>query len=144
MDQRVNFITLGVADLARSQAFYEKLGWRASSYGAGAGVAFFALAGGLVLALYPREELAKDAGVDDSAPPGFSGVSLSYNTRSVEEAHALIAEVERIGARVLKPVAPVFWGGHVGYFADPDGHLWEVAYNPKAQIAADGTVTIPG
>src|SRR5436190_18587742 len=143
MDQRVSFITLGVADLACSQAFYERLGWKASSYGAGAGVAFFALAGGLVLALYPREELARDAGIENAGPPTSSGVSLSYNTRSIEEAEQLMAEAERVGAKVLKAVAPVFWGGHVGYFADPDGHLWEVAYNPKAEIAADGTISIP-
>jgi catechol 2,3-dioxygenase-like lactoylglutathione lyase family enzyme len=143
MDQRVSFITLGVAELARSLAFYEALGWRPSKYGDGAGVAFFALAGGMVLALYPRAELARDAGIEDSAGPSFGGVSLSYNTRSIEEAEQVLAEAGRAGGRILKAVEPVFWGGHVGYFADPDGHLWEVAYNPHASIAADGTVSLP-
>ena len=82
MDQRVSFITLGVADLARSRAFYEALGWKPSKYGAGEGVTFFAIAGGLVLALYPRADLARDARIADSGAPAFSGVSLSYNTRS--------------------------------------------------------------
>jgi hypothetical protein len=143
MDQRVSFITLGVADLARAQAFYEALGWRASKYGAGEGVTFFAIAGGLVLALYSRADLARDAGLAEPGPPGFSGVSLSYNTRTREEVDAVLAEAARLGGRVLKPAATVFWGGYVGYFADPDGHLWEAAFNPKAVVADDGTVRIP-
>lgn len=143
MDQRVSFITLGVADLARSQAFYEALGWRPAKYGAGEGVVFFGMAGGLVLALYPRADLVRDAQVDDSRGPGFGGVSLSYNTASREEADAVLAEVVRLGGRLTKPAGSASWGGHVGYFTDPDGHLWEVVYNPKAEIQPDGTVRIP-
>jgi predicted lactoylglutathione lyase len=143
MDQRVSFITLGVADLARSQAFYEGLGWRPSKYGAGEGVTFFALAGGLVLALYPRADLARDAGLASDGPPDFSGVSLSYNTRSKDEVDAVMAEAERLGGRITRPAQTISWGGYVGYFTDPDGHLWEAVYNPKAVVQADGTVQIP-
>jgi len=143
MDQRVSFITLGVADLARAQAFYEALGWRPSKYGAGEGVTFFAIAGGLVLALYPRADLARDAGIADTGAPAFSGVSLSYNTHSRDEVDQLMAEAARIGGRITAPAKTVFWGGYVGYFTDPDGHLWEACWNPKAVVGDDGTVTIP-
>lgn len=142
MDQRVSFITLGVEDLDRAKRFYEGLGWSASSYGEGLGVAFFQI-GGLVFALYPRRELARDVGVDDDKWGGFGAMSLSYNTRSREEVDAVMAEAAAVGAKVLRPAQDIFWGGYVGYFADPDGHLWEVVFNPKADIGPDGAVTIP-
>jgi uncharacterized protein len=143
MEQRVSFITLGVGDLDRSRDFYRALGWTASKYAEGAGVVFFEIGPGLVLALYPREELARDAGLADAGPIAFSGVSLSFNTHTREEADAIMAEAERAGGRVLKPAAEIFWGGYVGYFADPDGHLWEVAHNPKAEIGPDGAIKLP-
>jgi uncharacterized protein len=143
MEQRVSFITLGVSDLERARAFYEALGWTPAKYGEGAGVVFFEIGPGLVLALYPREELARDAGLADVEPAAFSGVSLSYNTHTREEADAIMAEAERAGGRVLKPAAEIFWGGYVGYFADPEGHLWEVAHNPKAVIGPRGEVKLP-
>lgn len=143
MEQRVSFITLGVTDLDRARAFYQALGWTPAKYGEGAGVVFFEIGPGLVLALYPRAELARDANLPDAGPGAFSGVSLSYNTRSREEADAIMAQAQRAGARVLTPAAEVFWGGYVGYFADREGHLWEVAYNPKADIGPRGEIRLP-
>ena len=144
MDQRVSFITLGVEDLERAHAFYSALGWKASTYAEGKGVAFFELVGGLVLALYPRGELARDAGLTDAGRAEYSGFSLSYNVRSREECDALVSQAERAGGKVLRAPYTVFWGGYVGYFADTEGHLWEVAYNPEAHLDADGRVTLPG
>lgn len=141
MEQRLSFITLGVADLARAQAFYEVLGWKHSPYGEGKGIVFFQ-AGGMVIGLFPREELAADAGVPAEGG-GFSGITLSYNTRSEAEADAILTDVEAAGGKIIKPAHRVFWGGYSGYFADPDGHLWEVCFNPQVTVAADGTVRLP-
>jgi predicted lactoylglutathione lyase len=140
MEQRVSLITLGVADLERSRKFYERLGWRRSMASA-EGVVFFQ-AGGMALALFPRDELAKDANV---APDGhgFSGMSLAYNARDREEVDSVLAEAEAAGAKVLKHAQNAFWGGYSGYFSDLDGFLWEVAWNPSFQITEDGSVIIP-
>jgi uncharacterized protein len=140
MDQRLSIVTLGVAELERSRQFYERLGWRRSLAKA-EGVVFFQ-AGGIALALYPREELAKDASVRADGH-GFNGIALAYNTRSPEEVDAVLAEAERAGAKLVKPAQQAFWGGYSGYFSDPDGFLWEVAWNPSFAIAADGTLRIP-
>ncbi len=85
--------------------------------------------GGIVFALYPREKLAEDATVNPSGS-GFSGIALAYNTKSQEAVDEVLQAVERIGGKIVKPAQKVFWGGYSGYFADPDGHLWEVAWNP--------------
>jgi hypothetical protein len=140
MEQRVSIITLGVADLARSREFYERLGWRRSMAKA-EGIVFFQ-ACGLAVALYPRHELARDANVAADGH-GFCGMSLAYNARSREEVDSVLAEAQAAGARVLKPAQEAFWGGYSGYFADPDGFLWEVAWNPFFPIAADGAIQIP-
>ena len=140
MEQRVSIITLGVADLERSRAFYEKLGWR-QSMGKSDGIIFFQ-AGGMAFALYPREELAKDVNVSGEGG-GFAGIALAYNARSREDVDAVMAEVEAAGAKLLKPAQEAFWGGYSGYFADPDGFLWEVAWNPFFPIAKDGAIQIP-
>jgi uncharacterized protein len=140
MEQRVSLITLGVADLERSRAFYEGLGWRRSMKGA-EGVVFFQT-GGMALALYPREELAKDAGVNAEGQ-GFCGMTLAYNARTREDVNAVLAEAVRAGGRVVKAAQEAFWGGYSGYFADPDEFLWEVAWNPAFTIAADGSVQLP-
>ncbi len=140
MDQRVSIVTLGVANLNRSREFYERLGWRRSMAKA-EGIVFFQ-AGGMAIALFPREELAKDANI---APEGrgFSGIALAYNARSREEVDSVLAEAEAAGAKLLKPAQEAFWGGYSGYFSDPDGFLWEVAWNPFFPIAQDGSIRIP-
>lgn len=140
MEQRVSVITLGVADLKRNSEFYERLGWR-RSFAKSEGIIFFQ-AGGMVLALYPRHELAKDANV---APEGhgFNGISLAYNTRNRAEVDSVLKEAAAAGATVLKPAQEAFWGGYSGYFSDPDGFLWEVAWNPFFLIAEDGSIRIP-
>jgi predicted lactoylglutathione lyase len=140
MEQRVSLITLGVADLNRSREFYERLGWRRSMAKA-EGIVFFQL-GGMALALYPRDKLAEDASVA-SEGHGFSGMTLAYNTRTREEVDSVLLQAVAAGAEILKPAKEAFWGGYSGYFADPDGFLWEVAWNPSFQIAEDGSVRIP-
>jgi uncharacterized protein len=140
MEQRVSLITLGVADLQRSREFYERLGWR-RSMGETEGVVFFQ-AGGMALALYSRTELAKDAKISPEGS-GFSGIALAYNTRSREEVDSALAEAQAAGARILKPAEEAFWGGYSGYFADPDGFPWEVAWNPSFAILEDGSIRLP-
>jgi uncharacterized protein len=140
MEQRVSLITLGVSNLNRSREFYERLGWRHSMTKA-EGIVFFQ-AGGMALALYPRVELAKDANV---APEGngFNGVTLAYNTRNRSEVDSVLEEAQAAGAKVVKPAEEAFWGGYSGYFSDPDGFLWEVAWNPEFAIAEDGSIRFP-
>jgi uncharacterized protein len=141
MDQRLTVVTLGVADLARSRRFYEEgLGFRVSS-GSNEHVVFID-AGGVVLGLYPRGALAEDAHLDPTGS-GFCGVALAQNVRSKAEVDAALAAAEKAGAKLLKPAQEVFWGGYSGYFADPDGYPWEVAYNPHWTLDAEGRVVLP-
>ena len=140
MEQRISLVTLGVGDLDRSRAFYEKLGWT-GSLRAAEGVAFFQC-GGMALALWPRADLAADAGVEISRPT-FHAVALAQNLRSREEVDAAMAEAGRAGARIVKAAGETFYGGYAGYFADPDGFLWEIAWNPGFAMAEDGSITIP-
>lgn len=140
MTPRINLVTLGVADVQASTAFYERLGLRRSAQSQPS-VAFFQL-GAVVLGLFGRADLAADAGVADT-PPGFSGVTLAHNVGSPEEVRAVIAEAVAAGARLVKEPEAVFWGGFSGYFADPDGHLWEVAHNPFWPIDETGAVHLP-
>ena len=105
------------------------------------GIVFFQ-AGGMALALYPRHELAKDANVTPQGD-GFRGVSLAYNTRTRSEVDSALKEAEAAGAKIIKPAQEAFWGGYSGYFSDPDGFLWEVAWNPSFPIAEDGSIRIP-
>lgn len=139
MEPRISLITLGVEDLSRSRAFYEKIGWVASPQ-SNDDVVFFQ-AGGSIFGLYGRAALADDAQVDNT-PAGFRGVSLAYNARERAEVDAVLKEAVEAGADLIKPAEEVFWGGYSGYFADPDGHLWEVAHNPFWSIADDGTITL--
>ena len=140
MEQRLSLVTLGVADLARAQAFYEQgLGWVRADV-PGEGIAFYQV-GSLALALYPWDALAEDA----QQPPargGFSGITLAHNCRSTAEVDAVLARAVAAGAKLVKPAQTVFWGGYSGYFADPDGHLWEVAFNPFFPLAADGALAL--
>lgn len=141
VDPRISIVTLGVTDMARSRAFYETLGWTASDM-SNENVTFFQ-AGCMIFGLYGHGPLAEDATVRDEGVPKFRGVSLAYNGRDKAEVDAVLAEVEAAGAEIVKQAEEVFWGGYSGYFADPDGHLWEVAYNPGFPIAADGSISLP-
>ena len=140
MEQRVSIITLGVANLQRSREFYERLGWQRSMLQA-EDIVFFQT-GGMALALYPRDELAKDANMP-SEVGGFSGMTLAYNGRDREEVDAVLAQAQAAGAKLVKPAQEAFWGGYSGYFSDPDGFLWEVAWNPFFRITEDGSIRIP-
>ncbi len=140
MEPRISLITLGVVDLQRSREFYERLGWKRAKKPA-EGVVFFQ-AGGMILSLYPLADLAADAVVAPDRS-GFRGIALAYNTRSRAEVDAVLAEAEAAGATILKPARDAFWGGYSGYFADPDGVAWEVAWNPDFAIAADGSIHLP-
>ncbi len=140
MEQRVSIITLGVSDLTRSREFYERLGWR-RSMAKSEGIVFFQ-AGGMALALYPRDELAKDASVEAEGE-GFRGFTLAYNVRSREEVDSILAAAQRSGGEIRKPAQDAFWGGYSGYFSDPDGFLWEVAWNPFFSIETNGAIRIP-
>lgn len=140
MEQRISLITLGVADLDRSRAFYEGLGWRRSVKDA-EGVCFFQV-GGLVLSLWPRASVAEDANLTDDGGK-FAGIALAYNCRSKADVDAVLAEAVAAGARLLKPATDTFWGGYSGHFADPDGYAWEVAWNPGFTLNDDGSITLP-
>jgi catechol 2,3-dioxygenase-like lactoylglutathione lyase family enzyme len=133
MDQRVSLITLGVEDLARSRAFYEGLGWRVAS--TEPGIAVFNLHGA-ALGLYPRADLARDMGAEPAK--SLSAVTLDCNVREKSEIAPIVAAAEKAGARILKPPHDVFWGGHIAYFADPDGIVWEIAWNPHAPLDETG------
>jgi Lactoylglutathione lyase and related lyases len=138
MEARLSIITLGVKDLAVSRSFYEKgLGWPLAS-GSEEGIAFFQL-GGLRLALYPHDLLAEDADVSPEGC-GFRGFTLAQNVRSKEEVTVVLAAAEKAGAKIVKPARDVFWGGHSGYFSDPDGYLWEVAWNPFLELNERGEI----
>lgn len=140
MEQRVSIVTLGVLDLERSRRFYELLGWRQSK--ASAPDIIFFQAGGIALALYPRTELAKDAHLPAEGG-GFGGMTLAYNTRARDDVDSVMAQAAAAGGKILKPAEQVFWGGYSGYFADPDGFVWEVAWNPSFSIADDGSILLP-
>lgn len=141
MRPKLNLVTLGVKDFERALKFYQDgLGWQPSSDSQG-GVAFFPL-GGVVLALYPRDKLAEDARVSPEGS-GFAGLTLAYNAKSQAEVDEVLQTVERLGATIVKPAEMVFWGGYSGYFADPDGHLWEVAWNPFWEFDETDNLVLP-
>lgn len=135
MEQRLSLITLGVTDLTASRRFYEALGWTPGF--SNEEVVFFQL-GGMVLALWSRDELLKDARLPAPGAPG--AVALAYNTRTRADVDRTLLEAQEAGARILKPGTDTPWGGYSGYFADPDGHPWEVAHNPAWTIQPDGSV----
>jgi uncharacterized protein len=138
MEQRISLVTLGVSDLERARRFYEALGWTTDAE-QGADIAFFQ-AGGMIVALWGRAELAEDSGVDDAG--GFGGITLAYNVRSPEEVDTTLAEAERAGAAIARAGAPTFWGGYSGVFHDPDSHPWEVAHNPFWTLRDDGSISM--
>ena len=139
MQQKIHFITLGVADLARSRAFYKALGWQESSASQEA-IAFYQ-AGSLAFALFQREALAEDANVPPTGS-GFAGFTLAHNVESEAAVLALLDEAVAAGATLVRPADKVFWGGFRGYFADPDGFLWEACYNPFVTLGADGSLRL--
>ena len=142
MEQRISMITLGVADLKRAQAFYEDVvGWKAAP--GPPEIAFFDL-GGFVFSLYPHDDMAKDMNVPavDSGDFAYQGFALAHNARSKEEVDSIFSRLIGHGATILKEPEEVFWGGYSGYFSDPDGHSWEVAYNPHWTIGKDGHVSM--
>ena len=135
MEQRVSLITLAVADPERAVAFNEALGWRRVP--ASDGVDAFDLIG-QTLGLYSRAGLAAELGIEESEIGGFSGVTLAHNVREKDEVAPLLQAAASAGGTVLVPAQDVFWGGHHGYFADPDGHVWEVAHNPFSTLGPNG------
>ncbi len=141
MTPRINIVTLGVADIQRARGFYERLGLKASS-ASNEQVAFFD-ANGVVLALFGHDALADDAHVEVSPPKPFRGMTLAWNAESEAEADAIVDHAVSCGATLVKKPVKVFWGGYSGYFADPDGHLWEVACNPYFPISPEGRVQLP-
>ncbi len=142
MEQRLSIVSLGVEDLAASRRFYEQgLGWKVSST-SNESIVFMDM-GGVVLGLYGRDALADDANLAHSKPGGFGGFALAHNARSREDVDKVLAHAAKAGAKILKPAEDVFWGGYSGYFADPDGHPWEVAWNPFFPLSDDGRVELP-
>ena len=137
MDQRVSLVTLGVDDLARARTFYEALGWR----GQQVEETVFFQAGGMAVVLWARDKLAADSGV--TVGRGWGGIALAQNVRSIDEVDAIVAAAAGAGAAVTRQPAATFYGGYAGCFADPDGHVWEVAHNPGFLLADDGSLTIP-
>lgn len=137
----VALVTLGVSNLARSIAFYESLGFRRKARAA-EGVAFFA-AGGVAFAVFPTEDLAKDAGLAASPVAGFRGVALAWNCPSEPDVDAAFARALAAGAKMVKTPQRAFWGGYLGYFFDPDSHLWEIAHNPHFPLSSDGRMQLP-
>jgi hypothetical protein len=133
VEQRLSLVTLGVDDLDRARAFYERLGWRRGDDNDD--VVFFQV-GGMVLALWDRAALADDSAVEDSG--GWGGVTLALNVRTPEEVDAVLEEAREAGAVIGRRGAETFWGGYSGVFVDPDGHPWEVAHNPFWTVTDDG------
>ena len=137
MEQRLSLVTLGVAELDASRRFYEALGWRETPRAEG--VVFFQ-AGGMVVALWDRAELAEDSGVDDSG--GWGGVTLAHNVSSPGAVDSVIEQARAAGATIPREPATTSWGGYSGVFVDPDGHPWEVAHNPYWTLADDGSISL--
>lgn len=144
MEPRITLLTLGVSDFPRSVRFYrDGLGWPTTyREDGGADIAFFETAG-TRLALYPLAHLAADIGPDvQPSSGGFGGITIAHNVRTKPEVAEVLALAERAGARIVKPAQDVFWGGHSGYFCDPDGYHWEVAWNPHNELDAQGFMTL--
>ena len=138
MEQRVSLITLGATDVGRARAFYEALGWTTNAE-PDDDVVFFQ-AGGMVVALWSRQQLAEDTVVEDAG--AWGGITLAHNVRSPAEVDAVLDEARRAGGMVLREGAPTFWGGYSGVFVDPDGHAWEIAHNPHWALREDGSIEL--
>lgn len=134
MEQRVSLITLGVPDMDKAAAFYTALGWQRADSPDGV-IAFDLIS--QTLGLYPLAKLAEDIGLP-VADLGTGAMTLSHNTRTPQEVDALMARAAEAGAEILRPASEVFWGGYIGYFRAPDGHIWELAHNPFSTLSAEG------
>jgi uncharacterized protein len=139
MEQRISLITLGVSDVSRAFAFYQRLGW----HGQEVEETVFFQTGGIAVVLWQQDKLADDAALPRSSGSGFRGVALAHNVRQKDEVDTVIAAAQAAGGTVTRAPADTFYGGYAGYFADPDGHVWEIAYNPGFALSDDGTLTIP-
>jgi uncharacterized protein len=138
MEQRLSLVTLGVGDLGRARRFYEALGWTTGAE-PNDDVVFFQ-AGGMIVALWGRAQLAEDSCVEDSG--GWGGVTLAHNVRSPEQVDAVLDQAASAGAAIPRRGATTFWGGYSGIFVDPDGHPWEVAHNPHWTLRDDGSISL--
>ncbi len=139
MEQRISLITLGVADVGRARTFYGRLGWR----GQEVEETVFFQAGGMALVLWARDKLAGDAGIQGGNASGFSGLALAHNVRSRAEVDQVLAGAADAGAEITQPARETFYGGYAGYFRDPDGHVWEIAWNPGFSLGPDGSIILP-
>jgi uncharacterized protein len=135
MQQRISLITLAVEDLDRAAKFYEALGWQKED--AEAELRIYNLLGQSI-GLYPRENLARDMGLEPSEIGGFSGVTFAHNVADRSSVDDIATRAQAVGARMIKPPHEVFWGGYIAYFADLDGHVWEVAHNPFSKLGPKG------
>ncbi|WP_188408606.1 VOC family protein [Agaricicola taiwanensis] len=141
-EPRISLITLGVRDVEASAQFYERMGFERSKSSSTDSVVFIPLRG-IVLGLFSRTALAEDAGLDASPPTPFGGITIAYNTRSEEEVDRLFELMVSVGGKPLKAPQKVFWGGYSCYVADPDGHPWEIAFNPHWEVSPDGAMRLP-
>lgn len=139
VEQRVSIVTLGVRDLARSRRFYEELGWR----GQEVEETVFFQAGGMAVVLWSRDKLAADSGVGNDDGASFGGVVLAHNVRSRDQVDAVVDRAASAGGNVTRAPGDTFYGGYAGCFRDPDGHVWEIAFNPGFPLDEHGNLTVP-
>jgi uncharacterized protein len=139
MEQRISLVTLGVSDVSRALAFYQGLGWRGQEIEE----TVFFQTGGIAVVLWHQDKLADDAASPRSSGFGFRGIALAHNVREKGDVDVIIAAAQAAGGTVTRAPADTFYGGYAGYFADPDGHLWEIAYNPGFALSDDGSLTVP-
>jgi predicted lactoylglutathione lyase len=139
MEQRISLVTLGVSDVSRASEFYERLGW----HGQEVEETVFFQTGGIGVVLWQQDKLAEDVALERLPGAGFRGIALAHNVRMRDDVDAVIAAAEAAGGTVTRAPAETFYGGYAGYFTDPDGHAWEIAYNPGFPLSDDGSLTIP-
>jgi uncharacterized protein len=137
MEQCLSLISLGVKDVAEAITFYNRMGLAHVAEQSNYQITFFQM-GGVILGLYGRDALAEDATLLPSASQPFNGVSIAYNAREKADVDTVLAEAKAAGGTIVKPAEDAFWGGYSGYFTEPDGHLWEIAWNPFFPITGDG------
>jgi uncharacterized protein len=139
MEQRISLVTLGVSNVSRSFTFYQRLGW----HGQEVEETVFFQTGGIGVVLWQQDKLAEDAAVGPLSVAGFRGVAIAHNVRTKDEVDSVLVAVQAAGGSITRAAADTFYGGYAGYFTDPDGHVWEVAYNPGFPLSDDGALTLP-